>query len=166
MQHRYLAHVCSWLIMVIRESQSTPRSFATPCDLTMISHIQTIKCNFAQLSAPEQNQFRFLLVKFQEVSVHPLPDVEKTILHTIPSISPISLVWTVIWTCLRIIIRPIWYYNWTISFLSCIGTVSATYPCWGEHWYNDCLLQTSLNKLKFICLWLAVAAMKDFVSPA
>ncbi len=52
-----------------------------------ITHNQTIKCNLAELlSGPEQNYFHFLIIKFQEVRVHSLP--EKTIPNMILNISP------------------------------------------------------------------------------
>ena len=37
----------------------------------------------AQLTRTEQNYFGFLIVKFQEVYVHPLPGFEKAFLNTI-----------------------------------------------------------------------------------
>ena len=94
MQCRCLAHICN---LFSQRHSGTPKYHKVFCNNLRpnndILHIQTIKFNFAQLlSRPESKYFRigFLIIKFQGVSVHSLPDFKKTALNTMHNMVQIS----------------------------------------------------------------------------
>ena len=76
MQCRCLGHICNMPVIVTCESQSTTRSFATCCALTInnIIYIQTIKCNFVQMSRSGKNYLVVFLIKYEVVRAHPLTE--------------------------------------------------------------------------------------------